>query len=55
MEDDCQNLDLQIICEENLNSSNTYINSCKMLQKIQKEIQKLTNELSFLNNAIVTQ
>ena len=26
-----------------------------MLQKIQKEIQKLTDELSFLNNAIVTQ
>ena len=55
MEDDCRNLDLQIICEENLNTSNTYINSCKMLQKIQKEIQKLTDELSFLNNAIVTQ
>ena len=26
-----------------------------MLQKIQKEIQKLTDELLFLNNAIVTQ
>ena len=36
MGDDCQNLDLQIICEENLNTTNTYINSCKTLQKIQK-------------------
>ena len=43
MEDDCRNLDLQVICEENLNTSNTYINSCKMLQKIQTEIQKLTD------------
>ena len=37
MEDGCRNLDLQIICEENLNTSNTYINSCKMLQKIQNK------------------
>ena len=40
---------------KNLNASNTYINSCKMLWKIQKEIQKLTDKLSFLNNAVVTQ
>ena len=55
MEDDCRNLDLQVICEENLNTTNTYINSCKTLQKIQTDIQKLTDELSFLNNAIITQ
>ena len=55
MEDDCRNLDLQIICEENLNTTNTYTNSCKTLQKIQKEIEKLTDELSFLNNAMITQ
>ena len=54
MEDDCQNLDLQVICEENLNTTNTYINSCKTIQKIQTEILKLTDELSFLNKAIIT-
>ena len=45
MGDDFQNLDLQIICEENLNTTNTYINSCKTLQKIEKEIQKATDDL----------
>ena len=55
MEDECRNLDLQIIFEENLNTTNTCINSCKTLQKLQKEIQKLTDELPFLNNAIFTQ
>ena len=55
MEDECQSLDLQIISEENLNTTNTYINSCKTLQKMQKEIQKLTDDLSFLKNAIITQ
>ena len=55
MEDDCRNLDLQIICEENLNTTNTYINHCKTLQKIEKEIQKFIDELSFLNIAIITQ
>ena len=54
MEDDCRNLDFQIICEKNLNTTNTYINSWKKLHKIEKEIQKLTNKLSFLNNAIIT-
>ena len=39
----------------NLNTTNTYINSCKTLQKMQKEIQKLTDDLSFLKNAIITQ
>ena len=55
MEDDCRNLDLQIIYEENLNTKNTYINHCKTLQKIEKEIQKFIDELSFLNIAIITQ
>ena len=34
---------------------NKYINSCKTLQKIQKEILKLADELVLLNNAIIMQ
>ena len=54
MEDNCRNLDLQIMCEENVNKTNIYINSCETLQK-KKKILKLTDELFFQNNAIITQ
>ena len=36
MEDNCRNLDLQIMCEENVNKTNIYINSCETLQKKKK-------------------
>ena len=41
MQGDCRNLDLQIICKENLNTSNTYINSCKTLKKYRKKSRNL--------------
>ena len=48
LEDECRQLDLKLISKDN------YITSCQQLHKIQSSIEKLSEQVCYLNNAIIT-